>query len=193
MANTGGLLGLCMGFSLVSAFEIVYHCMVTLCWKSFHLYRSRTAVSRSGQKKSVEAAAAGCSTLEKSSEIRAVSQSPSTTPGLEAVLLLPNGSSTCNECQQHKQEVEGLSPEAKGRPFFQYVSAVKTNPDRTNIVGQMCSLSSMTTIDDRGGGGLLRPSSSNGDCNRGRLPPPTSLRKCVLIDNDCKLYNRQLQ
>ena len=25
VANTGGLLGLCMGFSLVSVFEIVYH------------------------------------------------------------------------------------------------------------------------------------------------------------------------
>ena len=42
VANTGGLLGLCMGFSLVSAFEIVYHCMMTLCWKSFHFYRRRT-------------------------------------------------------------------------------------------------------------------------------------------------------
>ena len=26
VANTGGLLGLCMGFSLVSVFEILYHC-----------------------------------------------------------------------------------------------------------------------------------------------------------------------
>ena len=26
VANTGGLIGLCMGFSLVSAFEIMYHC-----------------------------------------------------------------------------------------------------------------------------------------------------------------------
>lgn len=42
VANTGGLLGLCMGFSLVSAFEIVYHCMMTLCWKSFHFYRRQT-------------------------------------------------------------------------------------------------------------------------------------------------------
>ena len=42
VANTGGLLGLCMGFSLVSAFEIVYHCMLTLCWKSLHLYRRKT-------------------------------------------------------------------------------------------------------------------------------------------------------
>ncbi len=25
VANTGGLLGLCMGFSLVSVFEILYH------------------------------------------------------------------------------------------------------------------------------------------------------------------------
>ena len=35
VANTGGLLGLCMGFSLVSAFEIVYHCLISLserCW-----------------------------------------------------------------------------------------------------------------------------------------------------------------
>jgi len=28
VANTGGLLGLCMGFSLVSAFEIIYHCVL---------------------------------------------------------------------------------------------------------------------------------------------------------------------
>jgi hypothetical protein len=27
VANTGGLLGLCMGFSLVSVFEIVYHAL----------------------------------------------------------------------------------------------------------------------------------------------------------------------
>ena len=26
VANTGGLLGLCMGFSLVSVFEIIFHC-----------------------------------------------------------------------------------------------------------------------------------------------------------------------
>ncbi len=31
VANTGGLLGLCMGFSLVSAFEIVYHCVLNCC------------------------------------------------------------------------------------------------------------------------------------------------------------------
>ncbi len=31
VANTGGLLGLCMGFSLVSAFEIVYHCALNCC------------------------------------------------------------------------------------------------------------------------------------------------------------------
>ena len=31
VANTGGLLGLCMGFSLVSAFEIVYHCFINCC------------------------------------------------------------------------------------------------------------------------------------------------------------------
>ena len=28
IANAGGLLGLCMGFSLVSAAEIVYHCLL---------------------------------------------------------------------------------------------------------------------------------------------------------------------
>ena len=28
IANSGGLLGLCMGFSLVSAAEIVYHCVI---------------------------------------------------------------------------------------------------------------------------------------------------------------------
>ena len=27
VANTGGLLGLCMGFSLVSVFEILYHAL----------------------------------------------------------------------------------------------------------------------------------------------------------------------
>ena len=31
MANTGGLLGLCMGFSLVSAFEILYHILISFC------------------------------------------------------------------------------------------------------------------------------------------------------------------
>ena len=30
VANTGGLLGLCMGFSLVSVFEILYHAFVAL-------------------------------------------------------------------------------------------------------------------------------------------------------------------
>jgi hypothetical protein len=30
VANTGGLLGLCMGFSLVSVFEIVYHMLGAL-------------------------------------------------------------------------------------------------------------------------------------------------------------------
>ena len=30
VANTGGLLGLCMGFSLVSLFEIVYHLLGAL-------------------------------------------------------------------------------------------------------------------------------------------------------------------
>ena len=28
IANSGGLLGLCMGFSLVSAAEIIYHCLI---------------------------------------------------------------------------------------------------------------------------------------------------------------------
>ena len=27
VANTGGLLGLCMGFSLVSVFEVLYHAL----------------------------------------------------------------------------------------------------------------------------------------------------------------------
>ena len=31
VANTGGLLGLCMGFSLVSAFEILYHILISFC------------------------------------------------------------------------------------------------------------------------------------------------------------------
>lgn len=30
VANTGGLLGLCMGFSLVSAFEIIYHFLISV-------------------------------------------------------------------------------------------------------------------------------------------------------------------
>ena len=30
IANSGGLLGLCMGFSLVSAAEILYHCLFSL-------------------------------------------------------------------------------------------------------------------------------------------------------------------
>ena len=42
VANTGGLLGLCMGFSLVSVFEIIYHCFVNICYKSFHFYRKQT-------------------------------------------------------------------------------------------------------------------------------------------------------
>ncbi len=39
VANTGGLLGLCMGFSLVSAFEIVYHCLMTVYSRGSTLYR----------------------------------------------------------------------------------------------------------------------------------------------------------
>ena len=36
VANTGGLLGLCMGFSLVSVFEILYHLFCALkTWWSF--------------------------------------------------------------------------------------------------------------------------------------------------------------
>ena len=37
VANTGGLLGLCMGFSLVSVFEIVYHACGTVRkkWKEW--------------------------------------------------------------------------------------------------------------------------------------------------------------
>jgi hypothetical protein len=31
VANTGGLLGLCMGFSLVSVAEIIYHALVNVC------------------------------------------------------------------------------------------------------------------------------------------------------------------
>ena len=30
IANSGGLLGLCMGFSLVSLAEIVYHCFICI-------------------------------------------------------------------------------------------------------------------------------------------------------------------
>lgn len=33
VAHTGGLLGLCMGFSLVSLFEIVYYTLSSLPWK----------------------------------------------------------------------------------------------------------------------------------------------------------------
>ncbi len=38
VANTGGLLGLCMGFSLVSAFEIAYHCILT-CYRKLNRRR----------------------------------------------------------------------------------------------------------------------------------------------------------
>ena len=41
VANTGGLLGLCMGFSLVSAFEILYHILISFC-----KYFERTIGSR---------------------------------------------------------------------------------------------------------------------------------------------------
>ena len=33
VAKTGGLLGLCMGFSLVSLFEIVYYTINSLPWR----------------------------------------------------------------------------------------------------------------------------------------------------------------
>jgi len=39
VANTGGLLGLCMGFSLVSAFEIVYHCVLGVFGRMRHFAR----------------------------------------------------------------------------------------------------------------------------------------------------------
>lgn len=35
VAYTGGLLGLCMGFSLVSLFEIVYYTLKSLPWKKW--------------------------------------------------------------------------------------------------------------------------------------------------------------
>ena len=35
IAYTGGLLGLCMGFSLVSLFEILYYTIKTLPWKKW--------------------------------------------------------------------------------------------------------------------------------------------------------------
>ena len=35
VAYTGGLLGLCMGFSLVSLFEIIYYSLKTLPWKTW--------------------------------------------------------------------------------------------------------------------------------------------------------------
>jgi hypothetical protein len=36
VANTGGLLGLCMGFSLISAFEIIFHFLISI--KKMYLY-----------------------------------------------------------------------------------------------------------------------------------------------------------
>lgn len=64
VANTGGLLGLCMGFSLVSAFEIVYHCIVN----AFQHISARTTARGgfSGKKKAMngcngEAASAAAS------------------------------------------------------------------------------------------------------------------------------------
>ena len=30
VANTGGLLGLCMGFSLISAFEVIFHVLISI-------------------------------------------------------------------------------------------------------------------------------------------------------------------
>ena len=33
VANTGGLLGLCMGFSLVSVFEVLYHALTAALTK----------------------------------------------------------------------------------------------------------------------------------------------------------------
>ena len=38
VANTGGLLGLCMGFSLISAFEIIFHCMISIRKMYLFLY-----------------------------------------------------------------------------------------------------------------------------------------------------------
>ena len=35
VAYTGGLLGLCMGFSLVSLFEIIYYTLKSLPWKKW--------------------------------------------------------------------------------------------------------------------------------------------------------------
>ena len=44
VANTGGLLGLCMGFSLVSVFEIVFHCGGAM--KKEFMRRKRQQISR---------------------------------------------------------------------------------------------------------------------------------------------------
>ena len=46
IAYTGGLLGLCMGFSLVSLFEILYYTLKSLPWKKwFGFERSSDAAA----------------------------------------------------------------------------------------------------------------------------------------------------
>jgi hypothetical protein len=112
VANTGGLLGLCMGFSLVSAFEIIYHCMMTVCWKSFHLYRRQT------MRKNVAPTASATETTQ----VQTISQtltdsSPRPTPGTsdDPLLLMPNGGG-CNECQQQKMSLlKSFSQECRSR------------------------------------------------------------------------------
>jgi hypothetical protein len=49
IANSGGLLGLCMGFSLVSAAEIIYHCLIGI-FSPFCGYRGDRKEERENRK-----------------------------------------------------------------------------------------------------------------------------------------------
>ena len=111
VANTGGLLGLCMGFSLVSAFEIVYHCMMTLCWKSFRFMRRQTMRHYPPKiqqelgllRKSQEAAAcsrdhAHRAPSEKFQEIGTISQTLTTN---KVTICDDDLNSSCRVCQDH--------------------------------------------------------------------------------------------
>ena len=42
VAKTGGLLGLCMGFSLVTLFEIIYFSLNSLPWRNESSFKERT-------------------------------------------------------------------------------------------------------------------------------------------------------
>ena len=46
IAYTGGLLGLCMGFSLVSLFEILYYALKSLPWKKWLGFERNSRTNR---------------------------------------------------------------------------------------------------------------------------------------------------